>query len=887
MTLLPQDIGNMDDLRRQKERMSGAAAPEATTEEKTAYIRTILARLNYDHLSRADKGLVRHFLQTATGYSRAHVQRQIEQYHHLSAESDVVSALSPARTFVIPRLSHRHASLILTLAALAIAGSATHRLPAALTARVWSSGSAAVRFHLAKTVVPVAASQSGITTDMILSARVRERRLQRLQARAHDNDTAPSGAVTGGSSNLTASLNSGFDTLATGKDGQVLMVQNGRPIWVTPPSALRPSAGIENSGAGRRPASEGGTRTYGGGGGGGGGGSTTITNITNGIVQADADGRYVNVGGDTVAGQLSIEASGIALRVTGTTSGKMLHTEQGITSSGGLVLEGTLSGATIGGFGLPSGGCTGSANKLVWDASTQKFACAADQTVGSGLSQTTGDERYLKQSGGTLTGALTVRVTSGVYSTLGLEVENTLSGAVIRASQTLASSGGLVFEGAGSGASLTVSTAFDGAGLSDCDTAGTSKLLWDATTKRFSCGTDQNSGGGTTFGSGQVLNIGDARYLRQSGGTLTGALTINVTNGNRATLDLEVTHLLSGSVIRAQDTLASSGTLVFEGAGSGASLTVSTSLEGAGLTDCDTAGSSKLLWDTTTKRFSCGTDTDTDTNTTYTAGQGLTLTATSFKVNATLTGTTLKFATTSGSIIHADNELRSSGTLVINGAVTFKSTLAVTSTSIFSNNITLRGRLSGSILHADNQLRSSGSLIVEGNMSGATLEGANLTDCDTAGTSKLLWDATTKKFSCGSDQNSGGGTTFGSGQVLSIGDARYVNTSGDTMTGALTIRVTGATRMSLAAEVETLLSGSILRAQDTLASSGTLVFEGAGSGSVLTVSGQFDGVGLTDCDGATQTLAWDTTTKRFSCGTDSDTTYTAGQGLTLTATAFS
>lgn len=34
-----------------------------------------------------------------------------------------------------------------------------------------------------------------------------------------------------------------------------------------------------------------------------------------------------------------------------------------------------------------------------------------------------------------------------------------------------------------------------GGGLADCDTAGSSKLLWDSTTNKFSCGTDQNTGG--------------------------------------------------------------------------------------------------------------------------------------------------------------------------------------------------------------------------------------------------------------------------------------------------------------------------------------------------------------------------------------------------------
>jgi parallel beta-helix repeat protein len=46
-----------------------------------------------------------------------------------------------------------------------------------------------------------------------------------------------------------------------------------------------------------------------------------------------------------------------------------------------------------------------------------------------------------------------------------------------------------------------------GAGLSDCDTGATSKLLWDVTTGRFSCGTDQaGSGSSTGFSGIEIIN---------------------------------------------------------------------------------------------------------------------------------------------------------------------------------------------------------------------------------------------------------------------------------------------------------------------------------------------------------------------------------------------
>jgi|CXWL01.1.fsa_nt_gi hypothetical protein len=133
------------------------------------------------------------------------------------------------------------------------------------------------------------------------------------------------------------------------------------------------------------------------------------------------------------------------------------------------------------------------------------------------------------------------------------------------------------------------------------------------------------------------------------------------------------------------------------------------------------------------------------------------------------------------------------------------------------------------------------------------------------------------------------GVTLSSGATLTLAgtDARYVNTSGDTMTGSLTIRVTNGVYSTLGLEVENTLSGAIIRASQTLASSGALTWEGAGSGASLYVGDDFDGAGLSDCDGATSALLWDATAKRFSCDTTAGTAYTAGQGLTITSTAFS
>lgn len=372
--------------------------------------------------------------------------------------------------------------------------------------------------------------------------------------------------------------------------------------------------------------------------------------------------------------------------------------------------------------------------------------------------------RVLDPRGGT---SYEVRMNGQMYST-GAQVINLggTSGTGVTAHANVALE---VFRGSISGSSLYVATSLQGLGLTDCDTAGTSKVLWDATTGRFSCGSDAS-----------------ASYTAGNGLTL---------NGTSFRLNATVT----GALVQAVTTLASSGTLVFEGAGSGASLYVATSLQGVGLTDCD-AATQTLNWDATAGRFSCGTDSDT----TYTAGQGLGLNGTAFSLNSTVTGALVRAVTT----------LASSGTLVFEGAA------------------------SGSSLYL-----------------GTSLTGAGLTDCDTS-TSALLWDTTTGRFSC--DTTAGNQYTAGQGLTLN------------------------GTAFSLTAAH----SGTVIKAATTLASSGSLTWEGAGSGATLYVGNNFQGAGLVDCDLDAQSVAWDATTGRFSCGDDDGTAYTAGQGLTLTSAVF-
>jgi len=817
----------------------------------------------------------------------------------------------------------------------------------------------------------------------------------------------------------------------------------------------------------------------------------------------------------TATGSIVFSNVGIGIEVVGTASGKIIQATQQLRSSGSLVVEGTTTLASYASCAI-----------ITTDANGN-LGCGSSVKASTGSVIAVGDSRYVNTSGDTMTGALRIMVSGGNRMTLGLETENLLSGSVIRAQDTLASSGNLVIEGAMSGASLFVGSTIRGAGLTDCDLT-TSTVRWDDTTGRFSCGTIAATAAevGTASFSGAVFRLGNPQYVNVGGDTMTGALNINITSGVRSTVGLNVINTISGAVIQASKTLASSGTLVWEGAASGATLVVSGQFSGAGLTDCDLS-SQKLTWDASTNRFGCATlnaapEVGTASfsgavfrlgNPQYVNVGGDTMTG-ALAINIT-SGTINTIGlrvlnTFSGAIIHASQQLRSSGSLIVEGATRLQSgaiisraansdflTLNDTTNSdsvslktgvgnpngsvnaqlgslfiasdtgklwknnngatqwseiatgsgsahmakitrdavqsipnaavskvyfdteefdvgdianttpgatgsgritikkagkylvtglyqptsvstnviayIFKNGVAVSqvtdygpsaalasnvtdildlgvndyielyvyqdlgsaqnmntalsvktrlsviqidangggaggsskwtdngsvtyltdtadnlaigatsadtkleviGTISGSSLKIKNSIASSGSLVWEGAASGASLyiggslQGAGLTDCDLS-TSTLRWDVTTGRFSCGTIAATAPevGTLAFSGAIYRLGDSRYVNTSGDTMTGALVINVTGGNRNTLGLNVINTISGAVIQASKTLASSGTLVWEGAASGATLVVSGQFSGAGLTDCDLSTQKLTWDASTNRFGCAT--------------------
>lgn len=178
---------------------------------------------------------------------------------------------------------------------------------------------------------------------------------------------------------------------------------------------------------------------------------------------------------------------------------------------------------------------------------------------------------------------------------------------------------------------------------------------------------------------------------------MTGALRINVSNGSFGTLGLRVNNTASGAHVHAEQMLSASGQLIVEG-----NLTF-----GDAITDAITVN----------------------------AGSWTFANATNFAVSNAVNAFSIDTDTLSVDATNNRIGIR---------------------TTAPENPLEVVGTISGTTLKTSNGINASGAIITEGNMSGATLQGAGLYDCDTASTSKLLWDATTKKFSCGSDQGGSG-----------------------------------------------------------------------------------------------------------------------------------
>lgn len=245
---------------------------------------------------------------------------------------------------------------------------------------------------------------------------------------------------------------------------------------------------------------------------------------------AGSNGQVLARVGGTWVGTATTTA-GTGLTYTG--SAFNVNTSQNISTLSNLTTNGFVR--TSGGTGALSVqtdpctyamGCTGSTTApvsqiLYGGASAFQSVATTSSTIGGSLSYS-----------GTF-GALV----GGVSGTLSLNMGNANTWTALQtfgnSSTTLASF------------SYASSTAWFGGGLNtDCDTAATSKLLWDITTGKFSCGTDQNSGGGSApnskwaTSSASTVSIHTAEATRVGIGTTTPGWSLQLASSTSPQLAL-------------------------------------------------------------------------------------------------------------------------------------------------------------------------------------------------------------------------------------------------------------------------------------------------------------------------------------------------------------
>ncbi|MBU0458078.1 hypothetical protein KJ652_06805 [Patescibacteria group bacterium] len=274
------------------------------------------------------------------------------------------------------------------------------------------------------------------------------------------------------------------------------------------------------------------------------------------IFGSEGDARYVNIAGDTMTGDLVLQSADL--------------TASGVTITANLAASGTLSveGATSLLGAVTFGGAytfpvaDGNANKVLKTNGVGVLSWQDDETVGTGLSETSGDRRYVEQAGDTMTGALIIGNGAGLTASGDIITKSAFSGATLRINGytdlwgNLAVSGTTVFDGAATFGS-TVSLNGVTYTFPYSDGAASGKVLTTDGAGQLSWATDQNTG--TTYVAGEGLTLdGSVFYLSDS---FSGS-------------SLEVSGTASGWVLHGQDGISSSGGLMVAGVMSGSELNV-------------------------------------------------------------------------------------------------------------------------------------------------------------------------------------------------------------------------------------------------------------------------------------------------------------------------
>lgn len=397
----------------------------------------------------------------------------------------------------------------------------------------------------------------------------------------------------------------------------------------------------------------------------------------------------LSVGGGITVGSDGIYSQG-AVRIFGNSGSNTLDALSIYNFTGSKLFRisnaGVASGVSLQGFGLTD--CSnGTTDKLLWDATTGTFSCGTDQSGGGGgITQNSGDERYVNVSGDTMTGALNIDVTGGSQSTVGLETPNTISGAQVHAQGLLTSSGQVVItnaiasatsEGVNSPSSVVSDDSYGvlswsnpGNATASDDSYVTSAVGFDFSSEYLS-----STNYGFSLPSSAIINGIEVRVERKSSTGFAYDSSARIIKGGTVTGDENATYMDWANT----DTIVTYGGSANLWGTTWSASDINASNFGFAIAASDSSDSSTLSVDHITITIY------------YTDSGKQTITATGGKLGIRTASPETELevvGTASGYVLHAQDALRGSGTLSIDGASALRSTLDVIGNATFDEDLT-------------------------------------------------------------------------------------------------------------------------------------------------------------------------------------------------------
>ena len=608
---------------------------------------------------------------------------------------------------------------------------------------------------------------------------------------------------------------------------------------------------------------------------------------------------------------VTVDAKG---RVTAGTNIAYLTTEAdavignevaGVVANSGLVMTGAGTGASPYKVGLIT---TCADNQLLKYMTAAGWACANDNDTNTDAQTLSynSSTNILTIAGGNIVDLSTLKdnTDAQILSIAGNVISLTNGGAV-----TLPADQNTTYT-AGSGMSLT-GTVF-AINAPTC-TGATAKLLWSGTA--FTCGTDIDTDTNTTYSAGDGITLtGTTFSLAQQAATngqvlaWDGSSWTPVTpssfsdtdqqnlsyNSTTGVLSIDrgtgVTFPLSGSVQTKPSLITSTDWATFNGKENVLAFSDGIFRSDNSVTLMDCAANQILQRNGADSAWLCANQiVDTDTNTTYAAGTGLSLTGTTF-ANTGVLGVTSSGAltTTTGQNPAITLSTTSDFTQIANQLAL--STTGVTAGTYNGITVDAQGRVTAA--SQMNYLTSEQDAIIGNEVAGVVNNGGLV--MTGAGTS-------------GNPYKVGLVTTCADGQLLKYTATGGWNCANDTNTDAQTLSWNTGTNILTVSGGNTVDLSSLKDNTDnqTLSIAGNVIsLTNGGSvtlpadqnttysnGNGMTLTGTVFAINAPTCSAATQKLIW--TGTAFTCATDVDTdtdtntTYSAGDGITLTGTTFS